>query len=225
VRILSRLRFLRNFLSLEELLRVNSFEGPQVNVTVATAESLLRPLVKMAAESGMESLATALEQVNAPLYVTDAEGVVTHFNSACIGFSGRKPAAGKDRWCVTWKLYTANGGFLPHDQCPMALTVRSKFPIRGVIAIAERPDGTRVKFAPFPTPIVGQSGEFLGAINLLLDVSDPRQIAELRSQAQRCRRLALSVGDSATPATLSTMASEYDAMADALSSKLPASST
>jgi PAS domain-containing protein len=179
----------------------------------------------MAAEIGLERLTTALEQVNAPVYVTDAEGVVINFNTACIGFSGRTPAAGKDLWCVTWKLYTAGGQFLPHDQCPMASAVRSRSPIRGVIAIAERPDGTRVKFMPFPTPIMASSGEFLGAINLLLDVSDPRQVTELRSQAQRCRRLACSVGDSVTFATLSAMALEYDAMADALAGELPDAST
>jgi PAS domain-containing protein len=194
-------------------------------ITVATADSFLRPLIQMAAETGLERLTTALEQVNAPVYVTDAEGVVIDFNSACIGFSGRTPAAGKDLWCVTWKLYTAEGKFLPHDQCPMASAVRSKSPVRGVIAIAERPDGTRVKFMPFPTPIIAASGEFLGAINMLLDVSDPRQVGELRSQAQRCRRLALSVGDSATSATLSTLALEYDAMAAALAGELPAAFT
>jgi PAS domain S-box-containing protein len=170
----------------------------------------------MAAETGLQRLESALEQVNAPIYITDAKGSVLNFNRACIGFSGRTPAVGKDLWCVTWKLYTADGNFLPHDQCPMASAVRNRSPIRGVIAIAERPDGTRVKFMPFPTPIMAASGELLGAVNMLLDVSDPRQIAELRSQAQRCRRLALSIGDSATSATLSTLALEYEAIADAL---------
>jgi len=197
-----------------------------VFVTVATADSFLRPLIKMAAETEMERLATALEEISAPLYITDPEGLVTHFNSACIGFSGRTPAAGKDRWCVTWKLYTADGEFLPHDQCPMASAVRNRRALRGVIAIAERPDGARVKFMPFPTPLLAASGEFLGAINMLLDVSDPRQITDLRSQAQRCRRLANSMGDSVTSATLGALALEYDAMADALeASEAPPTST
>jgi PAS domain-containing protein len=51
-------------------------------ITVATADSFLRPLIQMAAETGLERLTTALEQVNAPVYVTDAEGVVIDFNSA-----------------------------------------------------------------------------------------------------------------------------------------------
>ncbi len=60
-------------------------------ITVATADSFLRPLVKMATETGLERLASALEQVNAPVYVTDAEGVVINFNSACIGFLAERP--------------------------------------------------------------------------------------------------------------------------------------
>jgi PAS domain-containing protein len=214
-----------NFLASAAFLGVNFVRGQDVFVTVATADSVLQPLIKMAAETEMQRLATALEEINAPLYITDPKGIVTHFNSACIGFSGRTPAAGKDRWCVTWKLYTADCEFLPHDQCPMAATVRSKRPLRGMIAIAERPDGTRVKFMPFPTPLVTASGEFLGAINMLLDVSDPRQIDDLRSQAQRSRRLASSIGDSATSATLDALALEYDAMADTLeASEAPTSS-
>ncbi|MFW8588783.1 hypothetical protein ACOJBM_40055 [Rhizobium beringeri] len=55
-------------------------------ITVATADSFLRPLIQMAAEAGMERPTTALEEVNAPVYVTDAEGVVINFNSACVGF-------------------------------------------------------------------------------------------------------------------------------------------
>ncbi|RWH82214.1 MAG: hypothetical protein EOQ86_09605 [Mesorhizobium sp.] len=177
---------------------------------------MLRPLIKMAAEPEMGPLAEALEEINAPIYITDADGKVTHFNSTCVGFSGRSPVAGKDRWCVTWKLYTADGAFLPHDQCPMASAVRSKQALRGVVAIAERPDGTRVKFMPFPTPLFSASGDFLGAINMLIDVSDPRQIADLRSQALKARRLARAAMDVSIDSTLNAMADEYETLADAL---------
>ena len=166
-----------------------------------------------AVERGGADLFAALEALDAPIYLTDANGVVTYFNKACIGFAGRTPTVGEDRWCVTWRLYADDGAFLPHDDCPMAMAIRNRRPIRGVTAVAERPDGTRVQFMPYPTPIIGDGGELLGAINMLIDVTDLRQIEDLRRQADRCRRLAASVDDRRTTAALQLMAAEYDGKA------------
>jgi PAS domain S-box-containing protein len=44
--------------------------------------------------------------------------------------------------------------------------------VRGLEAVAERPDGTRVPFAPFPTPLFRPNGELAGAVNMLMDLSD-----------------------------------------------------
>ncbi len=51
------------------------------------------------------SLRAALDELPAAIYVTDAEGVITYFNPACIDFTGRRPEVGQDRWCVTWRLW------------------------------------------------------------------------------------------------------------------------
>jgi PAS domain-containing protein len=155
-------------------------------------------------------LAEILETLPAPIYVTDAEGVVLHFNSACIAFAGRQPVAGEDRWCVTWRLYDEGGAFIPHDSCPMAVAIRRRRPVRGVVAIAERPDGSRVMFLPYPTPIFSADGALVGAVNLLIDVTDQRQADSLRAQALRCRRLAQSIMDQRTVDTLLLMAAEYE---------------
>jgi hypothetical protein len=58
--------------------------------------------------------------------------------------------------------------------------------------------------------VLGEGGELLGAVNMLIDVTDSRQAEFLRSQARRCRRLAASVGDTQTAETLNLMAEEYD---------------
>ncbi|HEX5264503.1 MAG TPA: PAS domain-containing protein [Phenylobacterium sp.] len=109
-----------------------------------------------------------LEAQESPIYLTDDEGIVVYANDACERFAGRPPALGEDRWCVTWKLYTDAGEFLPHEQCPMAMAIRERKPIRGASAVAERPDGTRVPFRPFPTPIFGRGGRLVGAVNVLM---------------------------------------------------------
>ncbi|WP_460146272.1 PAS domain S-box protein [Pseudomonas sp. H3_H08] len=91
-----------------------------------------------------------LEALPAAVYTTDAEGRITFYNRAAVELSGRTPQLG-DMWCVTWKLFNTDGTALPHDQCPMAVALKENRPIRGVEAIAERPDGSRVPFTPFPT--------------------------------------------------------------------------
>jgi PAS domain S-box-containing protein len=188
--------------------------------STALAEDVLSAALR-AVESQSETLIEALEDLPAPIYVTDADGTVTHFNKACIGFAGRRPAAGEDRWCVSWRLYTDAGDPLPHHECPMALAIQSGRTIRGVTAVAERPDGTRVNFMPFPTPIFGPEGELRGAINMLVDVTELRQIAALKDQSARAERLASGWLDRATAQTLRTMAAECLAEAARLEQAVP----
>lgn len=157
-----------------------------------------------------------LDALPAAIYTTDADGRITYYNRACVDFSGRRAAIGRDSWCVTWKLYTDEGAFLPHDQCPMAVAIREKRPVRGVEAIAERPDGTRVNFVPYPTPLLDEDGNLVGAINMLVDVTDRKRSDTFRAEATRCRRLANSVNDPHTVGVLDAMAAEYDEKALAL---------
>lgn len=184
--------------------------------SVAANPEQMLDLVLAAARNGEGELRTVLATLPAPIYTTDAEGLVTFFNSACIGFAGRTPTIGKDRWCVTWKLYSTDGAPLAHEDCPMAVAVREKRQVRDVVALAERPDGSRVMFAPYPTPLHDADGAFAGAVNILIDVTDSRQAGELRAQAMRCRRLAFSVTDRRAVDTLLLMASEYDDKARSL---------
>lgn len=185
-----------------------------MNVTAQPAEML--QIAVAAASAGGGRLCEILDALPAPIYVTDADGWVTFFNRACVDFAGRTPVPGQDRWCVTWRLYTEAGEELPHDQCPMAVAVRERRAIRGVVAIAERPDGSRVVFTPYPTPIHDENGCFAGAVNMLVDLSDARQAASFDAQAHRCRRLAKGVTDQRTVDSLLTLASEYERKARTL---------
>ena len=88
-----------------------------------------------------------------------------------MALAGRRPEVGQDRWCVTWRLYQPDGTPLPHEHCPMAVALKENRPVRGVEAVAERPDGSRIPFMPFPTPLRDASGALVGGVNLLLDMS------------------------------------------------------
>jgi PAS domain S-box-containing protein len=117
---------------------------------------------------------SVLEALPAAVYTTDAEGLITFYNQAAVDLAGRKPTLG-DQWCVTWKLYRPDGTPLPHDECPMAVALKEGRPVRGEEAVAERPDGTRVPFMPYPTPLYDNSGALIGAVNMLLDLSDSKR--------------------------------------------------
>lgn len=69
---------------------------------------------------------------------------------------------------------------------------------------------------PYPTPIFDDEGGFLGAVNILVDVTGEKQAGLLLVQAERCRRLAFSVGDRQTAETLTQLAAEYEAKAGKL---------
>ncbi|MGH2744321.1 MAG: PAS domain-containing protein, partial [Thermoleophilaceae bacterium] len=105
------------------------------------------------------------------IYTTDLQGRLTYFNPAAVDLSGRVPELGVDSWCVTWKLYRPDGTPLPHDECAMALALKEGRAVRGTETIAERPDGKRVWFMPYPTPLRDAEGRVVGAINMLLDIT------------------------------------------------------
>jgi PAS domain S-box-containing protein len=134
-----------------------------------------RKVAQLKLEESEQRLQELLSAIPAAIYTTDAEGKITYFNEAAVALAGRTPTLGSDEWCVTWKLYNPDGTPLPIDQCPMAIALKEGRAIRNTEAVAERPDGTRVPFIPFPTPLRDASGKVVGAINMLVDISERRQ--------------------------------------------------
>jgi PAS domain S-box-containing protein len=116
-----------------------------------------------------------IDALPAAIYTTDAEGRLTHFNPAAVEFSGREPELGTDHWCVSWKLYHADGRLMRHDECPMAVALKEGRVLREVEAVAERPDGRRVWFTPYPTPLRDSQGNIVGGINMLVDITERKE--------------------------------------------------
>jgi PAS domain S-box-containing protein len=137
-----------------------------------------------------------LDALPAAIYTTDAAGRLTYYNAAAVQLAGRVPKIGSDEWCATWRLYRPDGTPLPHDECPMAIALKTGRPVRGVEAIAERPDGTLVPFMPYPTPLHDASGNVVGAVNMLVDLTE-------RSQAEQVRQLLASIVESSDDAIVS----------------------
>ncbi len=147
------------------------------------AEDLRResPTARRSLEENEKRFRELLDALPAAIYTTDATGRVTFYNEAAVEAVGRRPMLGSDQWCVSWRLFRPDGTPMRHDECPMAIALREDRPIRGVELIAERPDGTRLTLMPFPTPLHDASGAVVGAVNMLMDISD-RKRAEQTAQ-------------------------------------------
>lgn len=112
------------------------------------------------------------------VYTTDAAGHITFYNEAAAELWGVRPTLGRSEFCGSWKLYWPDGTPLPHSECPMAIALREQRPNRGYEAIAERPDGSRVRFLAAPTPLFDEAGTMTGAVNMLVDVTQRHRTEE-----------------------------------------------
>jgi PAS domain S-box-containing protein len=133
-----------------------------------------------------------VEALPAAVYITDIDGVITYYNEAAAELWGWRPELGKSQWCGSWKLYWPDGTAMHHDQCPMAVSLRERRAVRGAEAIAERPDGVRVPFIPYPTLLHDASGGVVGAVNMLVDITDRKRAEEV---ARRLAAIVVSSDD------------------------------
>ena len=121
-----------------------------------------------------------LEALPAAVYTTDAGGRVTFLNQAATELAGAGSLTdsdnrGSEAAQRLWRLYRPDGKALPYDQSPMAIALRENRPVRGVEALIERSDGARVPFIAYPTPLREETGELVGAVNMLVDISERKQ--------------------------------------------------
>ena len=113
-----------------------------------------------------------LELLPVAVYVTDADGRITFYNDAAAEAAG---VIGPNRSEPVVRFLAALlAGWHPHAarRMPNGRLVEGRSAGSRVEAIAERPDGTRVSFRPYPTPLRDASGKLIGAINLLLGIED-----------------------------------------------------
>ncbi|HZC33480.1 MAG TPA: ATP-binding protein, partial [Candidatus Bathyarchaeia archaeon] len=128
-----------------------------------------------------------LDAVAVAIYTTDTDGRITFFNEAAVDLWGRRPELGEE-WCGSLHLFHLDGRPMRHDECPMAIALKEHRAVRGATAMAERPDGRRVAFTPYPTPLLDADGTMIGAVNVLVDVTDRLAAEEaLRTAADALR--------------------------------------
>lgn len=131
-----------------------------------------------------------IQSLPAAVYTCDAQGRIQLYNQAAVSLWGREPEIGKDLWCGSWKIYRPDGTPLPLDECPMAVTLREGRAVRGEEIVIERPDGSKRHVVPHPDPICDASGTVIGAVNMLLDVTEQKRVDDhLRESEERTRAI------------------------------------
>jgi PAS domain S-box-containing protein len=134
-----------------------------------------------------------IETLPVAVYTVDADGFVNLYNKAATRLWGREPELGKDLWCGSYEMYTLDGTFLPNDECPMVPALKEK---RALVAEAyvKRPDGTLRHVVANPQPIFDSHGEITGALNVVIDITDRKEVEfALRTSEGKFRTLADSM--------------------------------
>ena len=140
-------------------------------------------------KQGERNLANLVEALPAAVYTTDAEGHITRYNQAAVDLWGSRPTIGVARWSGSWRQYWADGRTMPPEECPLAQSLQLNRPLRGLETIIERPDGTRIPVAPHPTPLRDASGTLVGAVDVLVDLTERKQAErELQNSAADLER-------------------------------------
>ena len=146
----------------------------------------------MSTIKGTELASELVRSLAAAVYTCDVNGRVTMFNEAAAELWGRRPELGKDLWCGSWRLFGTDGREIRLDDCPMAIALREGRAVRGEEVIVVRPDGQRRYVLPHPEPLFDADGEIVGAVNMLVDVTDLK-----RTEARN--RLLLAIDDATYP--------------------------
>jgi PAS domain S-box-containing protein len=135
-----------------------------------------------------------LESLPAAAYLCDAEGLIVYFNRHAVRLWGRAPKLNNsvDRYCGSFKLFSAEGEPIPHDDCWMALAIRENREYSGEEIVIERPNGERLTALAHANPIRDDFGNVLGAVNVLVNISERKKSEEALKEADRAKDVFLA---------------------------------
>jgi signal transduction histidine kinase len=145
--------------------------------------------------AGESEFLRLLDKLPAAAYTCDADGLITYYNQPALRLWGRAPKLRDpiDRYCGSFRLHSANGQPMSHDDCWMALALRGGREYTGCELIVERPDGERLNVSAYASPMHDKSGKLTGAVNVLFDTTEQKRVEEALRETDRARNEFLAV--------------------------------
>ena len=152
--------------------------GNLVLIFASALDITARVAAEQAVRGSERRFREMIDELPAAVFTTDSEGLLTHYNPACLAISGRTPVLGGDRWCIAFRLYRPDGTPMSHEDSPMAIAMRSQKSLRGEEIIVEHPDGKRIFVTSHPTILRDEAGRIVSGLDILVDITDRRRYEE-----------------------------------------------
>ena len=150
------------------------------------------PTAKAALQNSELQFRHLLDKLPAGGYTCDRHGLITHFNDHAVKLWGRAPKLNDpaDRFCGSFKLFARDGSPIAHDTCWMARALQTGNEYNGEELIIEQLGGQRLTVLAHANPIRDEAGELVGAVNVLVDITDRiRAEAVLRGARDELARM------------------------------------
>lgn len=113
------------------------------------------------------------------VYLCDANGFITNYNSACTKIWGKAPKLNAVKWCGSQKLFYADGAEVLHEDAPMALAIRQKRSFEAAEITLQQHTGKKLNLLIYSAPVFNANGSVSGAVNTLIDVTETQQKEQL----------------------------------------------
>jgi PAS domain S-box-containing protein len=135
-------------------------------------------------KQGLEAFAeidqTVLDAIPTGFCVCRADGALLRYNKRAVQLWGRAPRIGDPTEIAdrNFHRYTAEGVPLPFAATPVAVTLRSGVPVRGVELLIERPDGSQVSVLMNAAPLQDTQGRIDGATCSFQELTERKRAEE-----------------------------------------------
>ena len=125
--------------------------------------------------------------------VCDAAGLIIRANRKAAELWGRAPRLfdPTQRYCGAHRIEKLSGESIARETMPIARSLRTGESFQGLEAWVENPDGRRWVSRAWIEPLLGDSGEIVGAVNFFQDVTRVHETREMLARQQRTFDLAM----------------------------------
>lgn len=132
-----------------------------------------------------------LDRLPTAAYACDPRGLITYFNAKAVEVWGRAPKLNHedDRFCGSYRLFSAQGTPITHDECWMALALQHRREYLAQEILVERPNAALVPVLAYATPLFGEDGEVVAGINMLVNISERKRMERLLKDANENKNL------------------------------------